>query len=88
MFYGYTALGKTAHIGAGWVDNDDRRISGATGIESAPARRRYTEIGTSTHDRCEQVAAALNLPAPKGKPAQDIPPPLRHFPRCGYPVYH
>ncbi|MDT5283934.1 MAG: hypothetical protein QOJ20_5129 [Mycobacterium sp.] len=49
--------------------------------------RRYTEIGTSTHDRCEQVAAALNLPAAKGKPAEDVPQPLRHFPRCGYPVY-
>ena len=23
MFYGYTALGKTTHIGAGWADNDD-----------------------------------------------------------------
>jgi hypothetical protein len=57
-----------------------------TGIEFAPARHRYTEIGTSTDDRCEQVAA-LNLPAPKGKPAEDVPQPLRHFPRCGYPVY-
>jgi hypothetical protein len=33
------------------------------------------------------VAAALNLPAPKGKPAEGVPQPLRHFPRCGYPVY-
>jgi hypothetical protein len=31
--------------------------------------------------------AALNLPAPKGKPAEDVPQPLRHFLRCGYPVY-
>jgi len=23
VFYGYTALGKTTHIGAGWADNDD-----------------------------------------------------------------
>ena len=23
MFYGYIALGKTTHIGAGWADNDD-----------------------------------------------------------------
>ena len=58
-----------------------------TGIEFAPARHRYTEIGTSTHDRCEQVAAALNLLAPEGQTAEDVPQPLRHFPRCGYPVY-
>lgn len=37
MFYGYTALGKTTHIGAGWADNDDNGFP-ATGIEFALAR--------------------------------------------------
>jgi len=87
VVYGYTALGKTTHIGAGWADNDDSGFQVRPASSSAPDRHRYAEIGTSTHDRCEQVAAALNLPAPKGKPAEDVPQPLRHFPRCGYPVY-
>jgi hypothetical protein len=84
VFCGYTALGKTTHIGAGWPDNDD---SGFPVRPASSSPRRYTEIGTSTHDRCEQVPAALNLPAPKGKLAEDVPQPLRHFPRCGYPGY-
>ena len=38
MVYGYTALGKTTHISAGWADKRRQRMSGVTGIEFAPAR--------------------------------------------------
>ena len=33
--------------------------SGATGIEFAPARHRYTEIGTSTHDRRQWLTGSF-----------------------------
>ena len=48
MFYGYTALGKTTHIGAGWADNDDSGFPVRPASSSPrPVSPVHTETGTS-----------------------------------------
>lgn len=36
------------------------------------SRKATASAGNADTDLCEQVAAALNLPVPKGKPAEDV----------------
>ena len=71
MFYGYTALGKTTHIGAGWADNDDSGFP-ATGIEFAPARVAGTQrlarpLMTAASDSQSSATVCRERSVPFGK---------------------